>query len=320
MDVLFPASSPSPNPLNLLPFSQHNLTKSMEYCYYNDLWGNSSPPNRAWILSCSDKHSYTVLTALPYNQGFELSDQAVRIFMVNRLQLDLPSASLWGTKCFVPNCRMRFNLDPVGIHFSSCPAGAGAKTKRHDRMKLALRSAMSAAGCNPVVEAHGVYGSNQQRADLWLSDGLSEASPPVAVDVTVTDPRCTSHLPRSAIERLFAAGVVEAKKVTHYRRNAEARGSLFHAWALEASGAWGSSASSVFNSLAVLASDRGIHSASFKKFWSTFLAVAYARAQSAFLLASSSRLLREANPPSANPDPANSLFLDSIRVGQDLIS
>ena len=135
MDVLFPASSPSPNPLNLLPFSQHNLTKSMEYCYYNDLWCNSSPQDRRVtepghrILSCWDKHSFTVLTAIPYNllnQGFELSDQAVRIFVVNRLQLDLPSPppfQVGGRNALCPTVGCVSSWTPVGIHFSSCPAG-----------------------------------------------------------------------------------------------------------------------------------------------------------------------------------------------------
>ena len=177
---------------------------------------------------------------------------------------------------------------------------------------------MIAAGAKPVVEAHGVYGSNLQRADLWLSSGFTQRSISAAVDVTIVEPRSRSALPNAASIPLLTSKNAEKDKRRKYLSGAQARGSSFHCWSMESSGAWGPGASAIFRSLGSLAASHRKPLASFKRFWSSAIASAFARAQAEFLLSSAaSRSQRSVFR--APPDPTNAQWSDALRVRSDIM-
>ncbi len=217
---------------------QRTLTKEVEDTYADCLVLESSPRDRARLLSCSGRWASVALTTLPLHSSLTIPDSDFEIF--------------W---------RLRHGLKPIDSLPDSCSCGADMTVSGHpehamfcQKMNKTLhymRHNMIRDAVSRVFSSIGAYTDSRCAAYEFIDGKTLDlaiffADNSLALDMRVTSPTCDSHVLK-AQRRLGAATAAEHEKESKYGDEVRAWGGNmdFSPFVLESYGAFGTSAQAV---------------------------------------------------------------------------
>jgi uncharacterized protein YidB (DUF937 family) len=217
---------------------QRALTKEVEDAYADHLVMNSSPRDRARLLSCSGRWASVALTTLPLHSSLTLPDSDFEI--------------LW---------RLRHGLAPIEGLPDTCTCGADMTVSGHPEHALYckkmnktlhyMRHNMIRDAVSRVFSSIGAY-TDSRCTGYEFIDGktldlaIFFANHSLALDMRVASPTCDSHV-LQAQRRLGAAKDAENEKDSKYGDEVRAWGGNmeFSPFVIESYGAFGDCAQAV---------------------------------------------------------------------------
>ena len=231
-----PIEKLSVNSIISSPVSQKLLSSKVNDLCFQDLFNQSSPANKARLLSVSAPHATSWLSVIPStSQGLHLDPIEFRVAVKWWLGLDTSQ----GSQCaFCP----AHSLDPLGHHALTCKCGGDA-VLRHNALRDTLVHFLHRAHASVQVEVGaGLFPDHSQSrpADILLQNW--NLGRPVALDISVVSPLNPSTLAEAGAT--FGA-VLEATESRKHQANDEkcsALGWVSTPLAVDSYGAWGKEA------------------------------------------------------------------------------
>ena len=208
------------------------LSTKVDNHLFNLLLGNSSPADRARLLSVSSPHAASWISVIP-SEGLGLHLEPSEFQVAIKWWLGLDTSS--GAMCALCPGSV---LDPLGHHALTCKRG-GDVVSRHNKLLDALAEACRRAhlsikveaGCNLTLDH-----SHSRPADILLPNWSA------AFDLSVTSPLHLNVLLEAGLTAGAAARATELRK--HEANDGKCRelGWVCVPMVVEAYGAWGAEA------------------------------------------------------------------------------
>jgi hypothetical protein len=220
-----------------LGLKQDHLLHELSLARQQVLMRSQAPGDVARMRSCANAASFAWLTAVPNGSyGTAMMPEQFRTAVLFRLgNILVPpnarceSLSAAGVRCDQP-------LDAAGVHATTCRI-ANHKFTRHNALAVLVGSLCREGGLTVSTEPLHLLNSNngQRPADLHIR-GLDGARPR-ALDVSVINPACQSHVVLAARAPLEAARKRDAEKQRKYLASCRAAGIVFMPFSVESYGA-----------------------------------------------------------------------------------
>ena len=224
--------------------SQKDLSARLENHQFDQLLFQSSPANRARLLSVSSRHAAAWLSVIPsVGLNLHLEPDEFQIALKWWLGMD---TSL-GSCC--PYCP-EHQLDHLGHHAVTCKGG-GDVVLRHNSLRDAFSQFCHRACLGGQLEVGCGIGEDKRHsrpADILVQNWI--IGKPAAFDLTVTSPLNLTILNEAGVARGSAAMAAEVRKHGVNDGKCAELGWVSIPLAVETYGCWGTEAQSTISRLA----------------------------------------------------------------------
>eukprot|EP00731_Ephydatia_muelleri_P021595 Em0014g186a len=224
--------------------SQKDLSARLENYQFEQLLFQSSPANRARLLSVSSHHAASWLSVIP-SVGLNLHLEPDEFQTALKWWLGIDTSL--GSCC--PHCPDH-QLDPLGHHAVTCKGG-GDVVLRPNSLRDAFSQFCHQAHLGGQLEIGCGLGVNKRHsrpADILVQNWI--IGKPAAFDFTVTSPLNLTTLTEAGVTRGSAAMAAEVRKHGANDLKCSELGWISIPLAVETYGCWGAEAQSTISRLA----------------------------------------------------------------------